>query len=643
MKLSFCLFAFASAGMYLPKGITAQPISDGVLVQPPVFASSGGSLDTKLSLVKGNHSTIAATAFTTRLFNGTLPGPTMRLSAGEYLRIDYANELMGEEGTNDVPNDFSVPDNTNLHFHGLHVSVKLPSDDTELGILPQESYKYEVFLPKYHGGGTFWIHPHLHRSTTLQIGGGAALALIVNDEPGTVPAEVESAKDILLFVQPIDLEKLIDEAQVTSKSSLVNIDPLDEVGRDFRLVNGQYLPTLDIEMGKWNRLRVVFASAEKKPLDLSMKSMEGDCEMNLLAKDGIYIQDYPRPLTFYPIPTAGRADIMVRCNATGTFEVVHYGEKPLMNIRSSQTTDEENVAVTKNFQFSRFSYTTDLRESLATPGCKCAILLDDDKINGQSYEKGKYVHTIAQGSIVERRLSGIASHPYHQHTYPMQIIELGSGLAPEDADYFKIGDYHDSIAILSSSEAVIRYAATNYDGNVVVHCIRADHADMGMLSAEYIVNSDEGGECSCSARSDDPGFTFEPTAAPTVLTDAPVVSPVPTIPVEPSASPVLPTVAPIAPVIPPPTISPSFSAFTSVPTEECSDDSQYYRGKNAKHDCTWVAEDPDKRCKQAKTYKDSKKSKKGHTEDYKHCRKTCGDCDADVDEELMKVDEVLKN
>lgn len=29
----------------------------------------------------------------------------------------------------------------------------------------------------------------------------------------------------------------------------------------------------------------------------------GVCEMNLLAKDGLYVNDYPRSLTLYPIST----------------------------------------------------------------------------------------------------------------------------------------------------------------------------------------------------------------------------------------------------------------------------------------------------------------------------------------------------
>ena len=43
--------------------------------------------------------------------------------------------------------------------------------------------------------------------------------------------------------------------------------------------------------------------------------------MVLLAKDGIYISDFPRVISGTSIPAGGRADIVVRCGSAGTFDV----------------------------------------------------------------------------------------------------------------------------------------------------------------------------------------------------------------------------------------------------------------------------------------------------------------------------------
>ena len=53
---------------------------------------------------------------------------------------------------------------------------------------------------KDHMPGTHWLHPHRHGSTALQVGGGAASALIVEDPPGTLPSEVEGAPEVILMV-----------------------------------------------------------------------------------------------------------------------------------------------------------------------------------------------------------------------------------------------------------------------------------------------------------------------------------------------------------------------------------------------------------------------------------------------------------
>ena len=45
-----------------------------------------------------------------------------------------------------------------------------------------------------------------------------------------------------------------------------------------------------------------------------MDAFVENCEMFLLAKDGIYIRDFPRAISKARIPGGGRADVMVRCS-----------------------------------------------------------------------------------------------------------------------------------------------------------------------------------------------------------------------------------------------------------------------------------------------------------------------------------------
>ena len=141
-----CLSAF-----YVPDFAVA---TDGPLQQPAELSSNEPNLEIDLALSGGEHNTVAASAFTTRLLGGTLPGPTVRVKKGDWLYINFENNLEAQQNTNTDPNSFSYPDSTNLHFHGAHVSGDRPGDDTTIVVDPGESFRYEVFFPQFHMGGT---------------------------------------------------------------------------------------------------------------------------------------------------------------------------------------------------------------------------------------------------------------------------------------------------------------------------------------------------------------------------------------------------------------------------------------------------------------------------------------------------------
>ena len=98
--------------------------------QPDELISSNGRLEVTL---------VAAAAtvayFTGRhwalTYNGTTPGPTLRVRPGDVLTVTLDNRL-------DAP--------TNLHTHGLHVSPEGDSDNVFVIVDPgqQHTYRYEI-------------------------------------------------------------------------------------------------------------------------------------------------------------------------------------------------------------------------------------------------------------------------------------------------------------------------------------------------------------------------------------------------------------------------------------------------------------------------------------------------------------------
>lgn len=424
------------------------------------------------------------------------------------------------------------------------------------------------------------------------------MALIVADPPNYLPPQVEQAEDVLLFVQLMDLPSL-QQARQVSRDNMLQIQQNNGggFGNEFRLVNGQYQPTLVMAPGQWQRWRVTHAGWQADPLDLQIQNNQ--CEMYLLAKDGIYIQDYPRLITVAPIPTAGRADIMVRCSTPGIYNVLDYGGTLLTldvqgpTVASSALTPWQPSVIP--------DYLQDLTTTQASPGCSCGTQLQVNRgggntcvdggshcVNGFSFEPTRFLHTVALGSVVERQLTGIRNHPYHQHVYPFQLVGNIPGAA---APYFQQGDWHDVIMIEDTNTLTMRYTPTVHLGRVMLHCHRLDHEDQGMMAQEDVLSRPDG--CSCEAHverlpeneitsSPSPSPTEVPTPTPTAVDDTP----------GPTAVDDTPT---------PTTFLRGTSNPTSFPTGDDGScvDSTAWRGvdrRNNMRDCEDVARNPDRRC-----------------------------------------------
>eukprot|EP00541_Cyclophora_tenuis_P019130 CAMPEP_0116565794 /NCGR_PEP_ID=MMETSP0397-20121206/14091_1 /TAXON_ID=216820 /ORGANISM="Cyclophora tenuis, Strain ECT3854" /LENGTH=130 /DNA_ID=CAMNT_0004092597 /DNA_START=230 /DNA_END=619 /DNA_ORIENTATION=- len=107
------------------------------LVEPPVISSRGGVLDTTITFARGTHSRDGFT-ITTRMLNGLLPGPTLKIKPGDILQVNFQNNLV-DQGIPYIHNRPSAPDESNLHFHGLHISGEEPSDDVLIHLGPGKS------------------------------------------------------------------------------------------------------------------------------------------------------------------------------------------------------------------------------------------------------------------------------------------------------------------------------------------------------------------------------------------------------------------------------------------------------------------------------------------------------------------------
>jgi FtsP/CotA-like multicopper oxidase with cupredoxin domain len=112
-------------------------------------------------------------------YEGTVPGPELRVRQGRPVRITVLNKL---------------DEDTTVHWHGIRLPNAMDGVPglTQKPIRPGESFVYEFIPPD---AGTFWYHPHQH--TVQQLGRGLAGALVV-EEPGSLPG---IDRDLLWFVE----------------------------------------------------------------------------------------------------------------------------------------------------------------------------------------------------------------------------------------------------------------------------------------------------------------------------------------------------------------------------------------------------------------------------------------------------------
>lgn len=114
---------------------------------------------------------LAGTTVQTWAYGDTVPGQTIRATAGDFLRVTVDNRL---------------PTDTSVHWHGVRVSNAADGVPgvTQDPIRPGTQYLYEFTAPD---PGTYFFHPH----SGVQLDRGLYAPLIIDDpaEPGAYDAE----------------------------------------------------------------------------------------------------------------------------------------------------------------------------------------------------------------------------------------------------------------------------------------------------------------------------------------------------------------------------------------------------------------------------------------------------------------------
>ncbi|TFD55819.1 multicopper oxidase family protein [Cryobacterium frigoriphilum] len=448
------------------------------LVEPPELRSVSGTLTVDLES-SPQQVTIAGRDVRALSYNGGVPGPTLRVRAGDTLSVSLHNGLA---------------DPSNLHVHGLHVSPENNGDNMFVTVAAGDSFDYQYELPANHPPGVYWYHPHHHGFVADQVFGGLYGAIIVED-PDPIPA----SRERVLVISDITLDSAgtIPAATAMEKMS----------GRegDLVLVNGQLTPSMTARPGERERWRIVNACVSRY-LRLRLDGQQ----LSLLGIDSGRFEA-AHDVDEVVLAPGNRADLLVTGTAGTSVLRAHTYDRGMsggMMIGGGSSTAADDVALA-SFIVTGDDVATvaaipgqpiprDLRTATVTARRELIFAMGmggdtgsgmggnmgggmgggmmSATINGQVFDATRIDTTVQFDSVEDWMLTNTSplDHPMHLHVWPMQIIE-------QSGQPVKTIMWQDVVNIPARSTVRVRVAFDDFSGRTVYHCHILDHEDSGMM------------------------------------------------------------------------------------------------------------------------------------------------------------------
>jgi FtsP/CotA-like multicopper oxidase with cupredoxin domain len=207
-----------------------------VAFPPGVLARTSDSHEQRLVATPGTVSIVGEAGPQTRVwaYEGSVPGPQIRVRQGERLRVRVENQL---------------PQETTVHWHGVRVPNAMDGVPhlTQPPIAPGASFVYEFDC---RDAGTFWYHPHAR--SFEQVERGLAGALIVEEAQ---PIVVD--RDLVWL---LDDWRLTPEAQLSEDfGHMMDVSHAGRLGNTVT-INGRVPERFAVRSGERIRLRLINAA-----------------------------------------------------------------------------------------------------------------------------------------------------------------------------------------------------------------------------------------------------------------------------------------------------------------------------------------------------------------------------------------------
>lgn len=375
-------------------------------------------------------------------FNGSMPGPELRVRRGERVSIDVENGL--EEGTA-------------VHWHGIRLENQMdgvPMLTQEL-IEPYDTKTYSFVPPDE---GTYWYHSHY--ISHEQVARGMMGPLIVEDE---TPPDID--RDITVLMADWQMQEdgsLSDE--FTDMHSVAHGGYMGNFARAF-------LSQDQVKIGDRVRFRLINA-ATNRIFPVAISGVSG----SVVALDGMALSE-PRPMAELTLAPAQRADLIV--DITGPVELdmlTRQGPYRLADLAVSGTNTDRVVGPIMALSPPNLPTPADPTQhlTLTMMGGAMGGRHDGDNIwafNNVSDLQGDPFGSFQNGETVRITFVNDTSFPHGIHLHGHHFYEVDKNGT--------LGDLRDT-TLVNAGESRDVICVFDNPGRWLLHCHMLSHAVGGM-------------------------------------------------------------------------------------------------------------------------------------------------------------------
>jgi bilirubin oxidase len=398
-------------------------------------------------------------------FNHDYPGPVIELREGQRASITFQNRL--------------ALDST-IHWHGL--AVPADQDGSPMDPVPPGTDRLYTFDVPMGSAGTYWYHPHAHRTTTRQVGHGLAAPLVVVGAAD--PLSLLPLTDRTLMITSLALDQYGQVAADTS--SMAGMGSMAGANTQL-LVNGQKVPVLAIEPGATERWRILNATADR----YLRIGLDGH-RFAVVGTDGGLLREPLPNQTEWLVAPAQRVEIVVAFDAQPsarfTLRDLGYGGGMMMGASGSDLLTVQTTANAPRLPIELPAKLRDIddlgpataEQNVVLTGGGMGMMTGSFLINGKTFDMNRIdlVTTVGRVELWNFINATSVDHPMHVHGTQFQVV--GRSVRGVSMPVAFTG-WLDTVNVPAGQTVSIKIRQT-MSGKRMFHCHILPHEDAGMMA-----------------------------------------------------------------------------------------------------------------------------------------------------------------